>query len=103
MTNIYIPIIIGVIAGIIDIVPMIIQKLDKYSIISALVQWIVVALVIANIQLGITAWLKGLIVAVLMALPIVILVIKTDSKSAAPILLMSALLGSLIGFISDKI
>jgi len=103
MMKIFLTIIIGVIAGIIDIMPMIFQKLDRFSIISAFVQWVVAAFVIIYIQLGISSWSKGFIVAELMALPIVILVMKTDIKSVAPILVMSAILGSAIGFISDKI
>lgn len=93
---------IGVIAGIIDIVPMIFQKLDKFSIISAFVQWIVVAFVITHIHFGVEGWLKGLIVAIVMALPIVILVLKTDAKSVLPILAMSAVLGSLVGFVAER-
>jgi hypothetical protein len=102
MSRLLISLIIGVAAGIIDIVPMFFQKLDKYSIISAFIQWVVVAFVVTHIQFGVEGWLKGLIVAVLMALPVVVLVVKTDAKSAVPILIMSVVLGSLVGFIGDK-
>lgn len=102
MGKLLISLIIGIIAGIIDIIPMFIQKLDKYSIISAFLQWVIVAFVITHIQFGAGGWLKGLIIAVLMALPIVVLVLKTDAKSAVPILVMSAILGSLVGFTADK-
>lgn len=91
----------GIIAGIIDIVPMILQKLDKYSIISAFIQWIVVTFVIIHIEFGMVGWLKGLIVAVLMSLPVIVLIMKNDAKSTVPILIMSIILGSLVGFISD--
>ncbi len=103
MGKIYFTLIAGVLAGTVDIVPMIFQKLDKYSIISAFIQWMVAAFVITHIQFGIDGWLKGLIVAVLMALPIIVLVMKTDVKSAVPILAMSIVLGSLVGFIGDKV
>lgn len=93
---------IGAAAGIIDIVPMIFQKLDRYSIISAFIQWVVAAFVITHIHFGVEGWLKGLIIAILMALPIIILVMKTDAKSAVPILVMSVILGSLIGFAADR-
>ncbi len=103
MENILLTLVIGVIAGIIDIVPMIIQKADKDSIISAFVQWMVVTFVIMNIDLGVVNWLKGLIVAVLMAAPIIILIAKKEPKSVIPILVMSMVLGSIVGFAGDKL
>lgn len=102
MENIILTLIIGVLAGIIDVVPMIIQKMDRYSIISAFVQWMVVTFVIMNIDLGVASWLKGLIVAVLMAVPIAVLIAKNEPKSVIPILIMSVVLGSIVGFAGDK-
>jgi hypothetical protein len=101
MGKLLIALFIGIIAGVIDIIPMILQKLDRYSIISAFIQWIVATFVIIHIEFGIEGWLKGLIVALLMALPIVVLVMKNDAKSTVPILIMSIVLGSLVGFIGD--
>ncbi len=102
MENIILTLIIGVLAGIIDVVPMKIQKMDRYSIISAFVQWMVVTFVIMNIDLGVASWLKGLIVAVLMAVPIAVLIAKKEPKSVIPILIMSVVLGSIVGFAGDK-
>jgi hypothetical protein len=103
MSNILIAILIGSVAGVIDIIPMIIQKLDKYSITSAFFQWVVLGLVISFIKIpGINGWAKGLITAVLMAIPIVILVAKSDVKSVSIILITSAVLGSLVGLASLK-
>ena len=93
---------LGVVAGLIDIIPMLIQKLDRYSILSAFVHWVVVGLIITYVQFGVRGWLKGLILAELLALPIVILVLKNESNAVLPILVMSALLGSLLGFVSEK-
>ncbi|MCX8129717.1 MAG: hypothetical protein N3I35_06410 [Clostridia bacterium] len=102
MGRIIFSLVIGVVAGIIDIIPMFLQKLDKYAILSAFVQWIILGFIITHIQFGVEGWLKGLIVSVLLALPIIILVMKTDFKSIFPILVMSGILGSLVGFIGDK-
>jgi len=95
---------LGAIAGIIDIIPMIIQKLDKYAILSAFVQWVILGLFITYIKIpGVDGWLKGLLVAVLMCFPIVILVMKDDPKSVGIIILTSAILGSVVGFFSTKL
>ncbi|AET67760.1 hypothetical protein Desor_2156 [Desulfosporosinus orientis DSM 765] len=102
MGKLLLSLLIGLVAGVIDIIPMLIQKLDKYSIISALIQWIVVGVVVSHIQIELESWLKGLVIAVLMGLPIIVLVMKNDAKSALPILMMCVILGSFVGFISDK-
>lgn len=89
---------IGIAAGIIDIIPMVLQKLDKYATFSAFVQWVVLGVVITYVQIGgLEGWLKGLIIAVLLTLPILILVAKDDKKSILPILIMTVILGSLVG------
>lgn len=58
--------------------------------------------VIAHISLPIKDWLKGLIVALISAIPIMILVFANDPKSIIPIFVMSIILGSLVGFLSGK-
>ncbi len=40
------------------------------------VRWIAVVFVITHVHFGAEAWLKGLIVAIVMALPVIILVLK---------------------------
>lgn len=98
MIDILISIAIGIAAGIIDVVPMVLQKLDRYAVVSAFVQWVALGIVITHVRIGgLDGWLTGLIVAVLMALPIVIIVAKADKGSIIPILAMSAILGSLVG------
>ncbi len=93
MSKLFISLGIGLIAGTIDVIPMIIQKLDKYSIISAFIHWIILGFIISYIELPFTGWLKGLVIAEISALPIVLLVLKDDPKSIIPILSMSAILG----------
>lgn len=104
MPSILSSLILGMAAGILDVIPMLIQKLDKYAIASAFIQWVVLGFVITHIKIpGVDGWLKGLITAVLMSLPIVIIVMKADPRSVIIILLMSAILGSIVGFLSAKI
>lgn len=89
---------IGMIAGAIDILPMIKMKLDRHSIASAFVFYFILPFVILDIDLfGLAWWLKGGVTGLSMALPIIILVAKEDKKSAPPMLIMSAVLGTLIG------
>lgn len=89
---------VGMIAGAIDILPMIKMKLDRHSIASAFVFYFILPFVILDIDLfGLVWWLKGGVIGLAMALPIIIMVAKEDKKSAPPMLIMSAVLGTLIG------
>ena len=89
---------IGMIAGAIDILPMIKMKLDRHSIASAFVFYFILPFVLLDIDLfGLVWWLKGGVTGLAMALPIIIMVAKEDKKSAPPMLIMSAVLGTLIG------
>jgi len=90
--------IIGIVAGIIDIIPMIIQKLDKRASISAFLQYFFVSIIIVNIDLPhIIWWLQGGLISAAFALPVVIIVSTQDKKAVPIILLMAAILGTLIG------
>jgi len=102
MKKLKLALILGISAGIIDVIPMILQGLDWYSNISAFTFWIVMGLVISYISINIKSWIKGLIIAEASAIPIMILVIAQDPKSIIPISIMTAILGSLIGFFSGR-
>jgi hypothetical protein len=98
MNTLLLSAIIGVVAGIIDIIPMIIQKLDKRASISAFLQYFFVSIIIVHINLPhIVWWLQGGIVSVALALPVVLIVATNDKKAVPIILSMAAILGTLIG------
>jgi len=90
-------ILIGIIAGIIDVIPMIIQKMNIKSIVSAFLQYVFLAVIILNIKLPLLPWwIQGAFIAFAFALPIVIIVSEEDKKAIVPILVMSIILGTLI-------
>jgi len=93
---------IGTIAGVIDAVPMIAQGLNWYAIASAFIQWVVMGIIITHIDIGIKGWLKGLIVAELCAIPIMIIVSMDGFSAIIPIIVMTAILGSCIGYFGDR-
>lgn len=93
MQNILIALAIGISAGIIDVVPMIIKKLNRTANISAFVHWVVLGLIIPFVHWDIDPWLKGLIIGELVSLPVMIIVFAQDKKSVIPMSIMSAILG----------
>ena len=98
MDTLFLSAIIGVVAGIIDIIPMVIQKLDKRATISAFLQYFFVSIIIVNIDLPhIAWWLQGGLISMAFALPIAVLVLAKDKKAVPIILTMATILGTLIG------
>ena len=98
MKEILLALLIGLIAGIIDILPMIKMKLDKYSISSAFIFYFVMPHIIYNLKLLENLWwLKGGLVTFVLAAPVIIIVSKADKKSALPISIMAIVLGTGIG------
>jgi hypothetical protein len=88
---------IGLFFGLVDIIPMILQKLPKRANISAFMQYFFVSLVISFIDLpGIVWWLEGSIVALALAVPIIIVASEKDKKVIFIIGSMAMILGALI-------
>lgn len=98
MKTLMISMVIGVIVGLIDIIPMIVQRLPLSATLSAFLQYFFVSIVIAHISLpGIPWWLQGGLVSFALALPIAIIV---DKHAAPIIMMMSLVLGTLISVLS---
>ena len=93
MNNILIALIIGIIAGTIDVIPMIIQKLDKSANLAAFSHWVVLGLIIPFVDWNIDPWLKGLIIGEIAIIPTLFIVFPKDKKALIPMIIMSAILG----------
>jgi len=90
----------GVVFGTIDILPMLKMKLDKHATISAFVFYLIIPFIIYNTDLfGMAWWLKGTVITLLLALPVIVLVAKEGWKGVIPIVAMSIVLGTLIGVV----
>ncbi len=97
MNNLFIAITIGAVAGVIDIMPMIIKKLDKQAIISAFVHYFVLGLIIPFVNWDVSGWIKGVSIALLTAIPIMIIVYPKDKQALIPMIVFSIILGAGIG------
>jgi hypothetical protein len=94
---------IGIIAGAIDIVPMVKQKMHKAFIQCVFAQWIFIGLIIPYVEWDIQPWIKGLFIAELGMVPIMLLAYGRAKKSPVPIVLFSAVLGVGIAVANDLI
>jgi hypothetical protein len=102
MKRIKIGILLGVIAGIIDVIPMVMQKLTWDANISAFSMWIVVGFLLATIDLKLNSIIKGILIAFLVLLPTAILISWNEPFSLIPIAVMTTILGGLLGFSIQK-
>lgn len=96
-------IILGIIAGILDVIPMIIQDLTWDANLSAFTMWIVIGFFIASVDLKINSILKGIIIAFLVLLPSAFIIGWHEPVSLIPIAIMTIILGGLLGFSIHKI
>ena len=92
-------ILLGIVAGIIDVIPMIINKLTWDANISAFTMWIVVGFFVAAIDLNIPPIVEGILIALITLLPCAILIGWKEPKSLLPILIMTIILGGLLGWL----
>ena len=102
MNNILITIIIGFAAALIDVIPMIIQKLDKTSCISAFIHYFILGLIIPFVNWELTPWLKGMVISLMMALPVMVIVYSKDKKAIIPMTIFALILGGGIGIAGAK-
>ncbi|MFK2137542.1 hypothetical protein [Bacteroides fragilis] len=97
MNIILLSVLISIVVGAIDALPMILKKLPKRAIVSAFLQYLFVSVIIINIDLpNVVWWIEGGLIALMMAIPIIIIIAETDKKSVPIILANAVVLGTLI-------
>jgi hypothetical protein len=89
----------GAIAGIIDVIPMIVMNLTWDANLSAFSMWVIVGLFISLLELKLNSFVKGILTAYLVLFPSAILIGWKEPQSLIPILIMTTILGGLLGFV----
>lgn len=91
---------IGLVAGFIGIIPLLRRKVDKYSILSAFVFFLLMPYTVYHMRLpAVEWWLKGPLVTFVLILPLVIAAAKGYRRCIFPLLLMALVVGALISFL----
>ncbi len=96
-------ILLGIVAGIIDVIPMVIKKLTWDANLSAFAMWVIAGFFIATINLNVNPILEGILISFLTLLPCAILIGWKEPKSLIPIFVMTIILGGLLGFAIPKL
>jgi len=89
---------LGAIAGIIDVIPMVIQRLTWDANISAFLMWVVIGFILSITELNMNSILKGILISYLVLLPAAILIGWKEPVSLVPILMMTTILGGALGY-----
>ncbi|MBU0630726.1 MAG: hypothetical protein KKC80_07415 [Candidatus Margulisbacteria bacterium] len=87
----------GAIAGVIDVIPMVAQRLSWEANLSAFSLWVVAGFLIATSELRLNSIIKGLLISYLLALPVYIIVGAKEPFSLIPMTIMTAILGGILG------
>jgi uncharacterized membrane protein AbrB (regulator of aidB expression) len=102
MKKIIIGVLFGAITGVMDVVPMALQKLTWDANLSAFSLWVVSGFIIASIDLKMHPVLKGILVPFMVLLPSAILIGAKQPAALIPIGAMTLVLGALLGFCISK-
>ena len=97
MNRLTIALLIGALAGLLDVLPMIAMGSNMSEMASAFLHWVVLGFVIAYIELPLPSWAKGLIVGLAAAIPVIAMVVGNDPQAPLPIIVFSAILGAGVG------
>jgi drug/metabolite transporter (DMT)-like permease len=102
-TKIIFGLLLGAAAGIIDVTPMIIQKLPIDADLSAFSMWVVIGFFLSVTEIKIYPFLKGTLFSFLTLFPCAILIAWKEPVSLVPISIMTLVLGGILGFVIEKI
>ncbi len=94
---------LGIIAGLIDLVPMIIQDLPWNANLSAFSMWVIIGFLVSVTELKINEILKSILIAFLVLFPNLFIIGIQNPISIFPIAIMTLLLSSILGFVFWKI
>jgi len=100
--NLVLGVLLGAAAGLLDLVPMLLQGLTWDANLSAFFLWVVAGFFVATTNLKLPPVLKGILIPFLCLLPSAFIIGWQEPFSLLPIAVMTLLLGALLGFAYGK-
>lgn len=92
----------GAVAGILDVIPMLLQKLTWDANVSAFTLWVVSGYMIAVTDMKMKPVFKGILIPFLVLAPSAVLIGWKEPMSLIPISIMTLILGSLLGIAIER-
>ena len=90
-------VLVGLAAGLLDLIPLVMVGAPVFNMVAIVVFWLVAVFFMAKTKLFANPLLNGLVVAVLIMLPVVLIVYTVNPKDFLPMLSMAVILGPLSG------
>jgi hypothetical protein len=94
---------LGLAAGIIDVIPLVFQGAGWQVSIATLLRWLALGVIIAYARMPLAGWLSGLTIALLTGIPFAVLATVSAPSATVSLLASSAVLGGLTGLAADKL
>ncbi|ADU63214.1 MAG: hypothetical protein KUA35_03790 [Pseudodesulfovibrio sp.] len=94
---------LGIAAGIIDVIPLVFQGSGWQICIATLLRWLGLGMIITYARMPFVGWLSGLLVGLLTGIPFAVLASEAAPATVVPLLLTSLVLGGLLGLAADKL
>jgi hypothetical protein len=102
MSKLLVTLAIGLIAGLVDIAPMLLRGTDRIVLASVFMHWFVTTIFISYAVMPIPAPVKGALIGVLASLPILITYSAQHPERVLPIFAISIALGAAVGYLTSR-
>ena len=96
-------VLLGSVAGVLDMIPMLLQGLTWDANLSAFFLWVVSGFMLATSNLKLAPVLKGILIPFICLLPSAFIIGWKEPFSLVPIGVMTLILGALLGFVYSKV
>ena len=100
--KIFVGVLLGMVAGVLDVIPMLLQGLTWDANLSAFFLWVVSGFMLSTSNLTIHPVLKGIIIPFMCLLPSTFIIGWNDPFSLLPIAIMTLILGTALGYTYNK-
>ncbi len=94
--------IIGLVAGLLDLIPLVMVGAPLLNMMSILMFWVVTSYFVANVKLINNNPLNGLVLSTVNMLPLVMVIYTINPKDFLPMLSMALVLGPLVGYLNGR-
>ncbi|MBI9102447.1 MAG: hypothetical protein JEY99_08540 [Spirochaetales bacterium] len=103
MKRILIILFVGLIAGVLDLIPLLFVETPLFNKLSIIVFWLVASFIISSTKIYKNSIVNGLILSILLMLPTALAVSATNPKDFIPMMFMAIFLGPLVGYATGKL
>ncbi|MGB3368012.1 MAG: hypothetical protein WBA54_11015 [Acidaminobacteraceae bacterium] len=103
MKKIFYIILIGLVLGFLDLIPLFFAIAPLFNMVSIIAFWLCSTLFIYKTKIFNNSILNGLIIAILLMIPMALAVSATNPKDFFPMLFMAIILGPVDGFLLKKL